>query len=142
MVEYISDVVFFYEKKLLMHDKVFDTLGRFRELQALYAASRTEPHLVTVPVMCCATTARLEAIDLERCRWEGVSRDESTAFGGLDALTAIAGHASSSPSAHSPFQQRCVSLARALGCRAEAPGWAGSHGRRHAKDKGLVSFTV
>jgi len=42
-------------------------------------------------VMRCATTARLEAIDLERCRWEGVSRDEITAFGGLDALTALAG---------------------------------------------------
>ena len=83
MVEYISDVVFFYEKELLMHNRVFDTLGRFRELQAPYAASRTEPHLVTVPVMRCATTARLEAIDLERCRWEGVTRDESTALGGL-----------------------------------------------------------
>ena len=74
-----------------MHNKVFDTLGRFREFQAPYAASRTEQHLVTAPVMRCATTARLEAINLERCRWEGVSRDEITAFGGLDALTALAG---------------------------------------------------
>jgi hypothetical protein len=71
-----------------MSHEVFDKLSRFREFQVQYAAFRTEQHLVTAPVMRCATTARLEAIDLERCRWKGVYRDEITAFGGLDALTA------------------------------------------------------
>jgi hypothetical protein len=91
MVEYNSKVIFFYEKELSMNNKVFDTLGWCRKLRAPYAASRTEPHLVTAPEMGCATTARLEAIALEPCQGEGVSRDEIPACESLDALTAPSG---------------------------------------------------
>ena len=66
-----------------MSNGVFYKLSPFREFQAQYAACRTEQHLVTAQVRRCATTAWLEAIALERCRWEGVSRDEITAFGVL-----------------------------------------------------------
>ncbi len=66
-----------------MRNEVFDTLSRVCEFQAQYAAFRTEQPLVTAQVMRCATTARLEAIALERCQWEGVSRDKITAFGVL-----------------------------------------------------------
>ena len=66
-----------------MGHEVFDTLNRVRELQAQYAACRAEQHCVTAQGMCCATTARLEAIDLERCRWEGVHRDEIKALESL-----------------------------------------------------------
>jgi hypothetical protein len=51
-----------------MSDEVFDKLSRFCEFQAQYAAFRTEQHLVTAQVIRYATTTRLEAIDLERCR--------------------------------------------------------------------------
>ena len=74
-----------------MSNEVFDRLTLFRDLQAQYAAFRAEQHFITAQVMCCATTARLEAIDLEQGRWAGVYRDEIAAFGGLDALTASAG---------------------------------------------------
>ena len=79
-----------------MSHEVFDTLNLIRDLQAQYAAFRAQQHFVTAHGMYCATTARLEAIALERCRWEGVSRDEITAFGGLDALTAQLSHAADS----------------------------------------------
>jgi hypothetical protein len=82
--------------------KVFDTLNLMRELQAQYAASRAQQHFIPAPGMGCVTTARVEAIALERCRWASVSRKEITACGGLDALTAPAGphgllHASAWP---------------------------------------------
>jgi hypothetical protein len=76
-----------------MSNGVFYKLISLREFQAQYVAFRTEQPLVTAQVRHCATTARLEAIAMERCRWEGVSRDEITAFGGLDALTAQLSHA-------------------------------------------------
>jgi len=65
--------------------------GQFRVLQAQYAAFITEQSIVTDQVISTATTARLEAIDLELCRWEGVHKDEIKAFGGTDAFTTPAG---------------------------------------------------
>jgi hypothetical protein len=61
--------------------------SRFRVLQAQYAAFITEQSIVTDQVISTATTARLEAIDLELFRWEGVHKDEIEAFGGIDAFT-------------------------------------------------------
>jgi hypothetical protein len=66
-----------------MHNEVFDTLSRLPEFQAQYTAFRTEQPLVTAQGIRCATTARPEAIALGRCRREGVSRVEITAFGVL-----------------------------------------------------------
>ena len=74
-----------------MHHKVFYKFSPSREFQAQYVAFRTEQPLVTAQVRRCATTAGLEAIALERCRWEGVSRVALTAFGGRDALIAPTG---------------------------------------------------
>jgi hypothetical protein len=73
-----------------MNDTVIEQLCRYRELQAQYEAFRTEQHLVNAHVISCATTARLEAIDLDRCRWEDVHRHEIKAFGGLDVFTPAA----------------------------------------------------
>jgi hypothetical protein len=56
--------------------------GGFRALQAQYAAFITEQYVVTDQVISAATTARLEAIDLDLFRWEGVHKDEIKAFGG------------------------------------------------------------
>jgi len=61
--------------------------SRFRVLQAQYAAFITEQSIVTDQVISTATTARLEAIDLELFRWEGVHKDEIKAFGGIDTFT-------------------------------------------------------
>jgi hypothetical protein len=116
-----------------MRNEVFYKLSPFREFQAQYAAFRTEQPLVTAQVRHCATTARLEAIALKRCRWEGVSRDAITAFRGRDALTAPV--EPRVPLSADPWPVSAVVYwsERALGCRAEAPGRAGSHGRRHAQ---------
>ena len=73
-----------------MSDTATEQLCRYRELQAQYEAFRTEQHLVTAHVISCATTARLEALDLERFRWEDVHRHEIKAFGGLDVFTPTA----------------------------------------------------
>ena len=73
-----------------MYNEVSTHSVGFREFQAPYAAFRTKQPLVTLSGMRCATSARLEAIVLERSRWGGVSRDAITAFGKLDALTAPA----------------------------------------------------
>jgi len=81
----------FYEKEISIRHEVFYKLSPFREFQAHYAAFRTKQPLVTAQVRRCATTAGLEAIALERCRWEGVSRVALTAFGGRDALIAPPG---------------------------------------------------
>ena len=69
-----------------MSNTALEQLSRYREFQVQYEAFRTEQHLVTAQVISCATTARLEAIDLERCRWEDLHRDEIKAFGGLDTF--------------------------------------------------------
>jgi hypothetical protein len=45
-----------------MSHEVFDTLNLIRDLQAQYAAFRAQQHFVTAHGLCCATTARLEAI--------------------------------------------------------------------------------
>jgi len=65
--------------------------GQFRALQAQYGAFITEQYVVTDHVISTATTARLEAMDLELCRWEGVHKDEIKAFGGIDTFTTHAG---------------------------------------------------
>lgn len=65
--------------------------NRFRELQAQYAVFITEQYVVTDQVISAATTERLEAIDLEMIRWEGVHKDEIKAFGGSDTFTTPAG---------------------------------------------------
>jgi hypothetical protein len=70
-----------------MSNTAIEQLCRYRELQAQYEAFRTEQHLVTAHVISCATTARLEAIDLERFRWEDGHRHEIKAFGGLNVFT-------------------------------------------------------
>lgn len=76
-----------------MNDTVIEQLCRYRELQAQYEAFRTEQHLVNAHVISCATTARLEAIDLDRCRWEDVHRHEIKAFGGWTCLRPPRGQA-------------------------------------------------
>ena len=65
--------------------------SRFRVLQAQYAAFITEQDVVTAQVISTATTARLEALDLELFRWEDVHKDEIKAFGGMDPFTTPAG---------------------------------------------------
>jgi tRNA/tmRNA/rRNA uracil-C5-methylase (TrmA/RlmC/RlmD family) len=70
---------------------MIDKGGRFRALQAQYAAFITEQDIVTDHVISTATTARLEALDLELCRWEDVHKDEIKACGGIGTFTAPAG---------------------------------------------------
>src|SRR5437763_16860941 len=108
----------------MRHD-VFYKLSPFREFQAQYAASRTEQPLVTGQVRRCATTARLEAIALKRCRWEGVSRDAITAFRGRDALTASVGPCVPLAADSWPVSAAVYWSGRARGCRAGAAGRAG-----------------
>ena len=70
-----------------MSHALIEKTGRFRMLQAQYAAFITEQSIVTDHVISTATTARLEAIDLELFRWERVHKDEIKAFGGIDTFT-------------------------------------------------------
>jgi hypothetical protein len=65
--------------------------GQFRALQAQYAAFIAEQDVVTDHVISTATTARLEALDLELFQWEDVHKDEIKAFGGIDTFTPPAG---------------------------------------------------
>jgi hypothetical protein len=74
-----------------MSNALIEKHNRFRVLQAQYAAFITEESIVTDQVISTATTARLEAIDLELFRWEGVHKDEIKAFGGIDTFTTPAG---------------------------------------------------
>jgi hypothetical protein len=74
-----------------MSNVMIDQGGQFRALQAQYAAFITEQDVVTDHVISTATTARLEALDLELCRWEDVHKDEIKACGGMDAFTVPAG---------------------------------------------------
>ncbi len=89
--------------------------SQFRVLQAQYAAFITEQYIVTDQVISAATTARLEAIDLELFRWEGVHKDEFKAFGGLDTFTTPAGPG--------------VPASTGLGSAAEVLYWAGASAR-------------
>ena len=74
-----------------MSNALIEKPSRFRALQAQYAAFITEQDVVTAHVISPATTARLEALDLELFRWEDVHKDEIKAFGGLDPFTTPAG---------------------------------------------------
>ena len=55
-----------------MSNAMIEKHSRLRMLQAQYAAFITEQYVVTDQVISTATTARLEAIDLEVFRWKGV----------------------------------------------------------------------
>jgi hypothetical protein len=70
-------------KETSMSHALSEKHSRFRVLQAQYAAFITEQSIVTDQVISTATTARLEAIDLELFRCEGVHKDEIKAFGGI-----------------------------------------------------------
>jgi hypothetical protein len=70
-----------------MSNAMLEKHSRFRMLQAQYAAFITEQSIVTDQVISAATTARLEALDLELFRWEGVHKDEIKAFGGVGTFT-------------------------------------------------------
>ena len=74
-----------------MSSALIEKPSQFRVLQAQYAVFITEQSIGTAQVISTATTARLEAIDLELCRWEGVHKDEIKAFGGIDTFTPPAG---------------------------------------------------
>jgi tRNA/tmRNA/rRNA uracil-C5-methylase (TrmA/RlmC/RlmD family) len=70
-----------------MSNVMIEKGGQFRALQAQYAAFIAEQDVVTDHVISTATTARLEALDLELFRWEDVHKDEIKAFGGIDTFT-------------------------------------------------------
>jgi hypothetical protein len=70
-----------------MRHEIIERLSRYRELREQYEAFVTEQHFVTDQVISSATTARLEEIDLEILRWEGVNHDEIKAFGGVGSFT-------------------------------------------------------
>jgi uncharacterized protein (UPF0218 family) len=74
-----------------MSNALIDKSGQFRALHAQYAAFITEQDVVTDHVISTATTARLEALDLELCRWEDVHKDEIKACGGIDSFMTPAG---------------------------------------------------
>jgi hypothetical protein len=74
-----------------MSNAMIEKCNQFRVLQAQYAAFITEQYVVTDQVISAATTARLEAIDLEMFQWEGVHKDEIKAFGGVDTFTTLSG---------------------------------------------------
>ena len=74
-----------------MSNALIEKSGQFRALHAQYAAFITEQDVVTDHVISTATTARLEALALELCRWEGVHKDEIKACGGIDTFTTPTG---------------------------------------------------
>jgi hypothetical protein len=98
-----------------MSNAMIEKGSQFRALQAQYAAFITEQSIVTDHVISRATTARLEAIDLELCRWEDVYKDEIKAFGGIDTFTTPAGSG--------------VLPSTGLGPTAGALHWAGASAR-------------
>ena len=59
-----------------MSNAIIEKGSQLRALQAQYAAFITEQYVVTDQVIGTATTAQLEAIDLELFRWEDVHKDE------------------------------------------------------------------
>ncbi len=69
--------------------------SRFRVLQAQYAAFITEQYIATDQVISAVTTARLEAIDLELGRWEGVP--PSTGLGPASGALRWAGASARNP---------------------------------------------
>ena len=74
-----------------MSNAILEKGRQLRVLQAHYAAFITAQDVVTAHVISPATTAQLEALDLELCRWEDVHKDEIKAFGGMDTFTTPAG---------------------------------------------------
>ena len=74
-----------------MSHAIIEKGSQLRALQAQYAAFITEQYVVTDQVIGTATTAQLEAIDLELFRWEDVHKDEIKAFGGIGTFTTPAG---------------------------------------------------
>jgi hypothetical protein len=78
-------------KETSMSNAMIEKGGQFRALQAQYRAFITEQDVVTNLVISTATTARLEALDLELCRWEDAHKDEIKAFGGIDTFMSPAG---------------------------------------------------
>src|SRR5690349_15055023 len=98
-----------------MSNALIEKHSRFRVLQAQYAAFITEQDIITDQAISAATTARLEALDLELCQWEGVHKDEIKAFGGVDTFTTPAGPG--------------VPSSTGLGPAAGAVHWAGASAR-------------
>ena len=74
-----------------MSNAMIEKGSQFRALQAQYRAFITEQDVVTDHVISTATTARLEALDLELCRWEDVHKDAIKAFGRIGTFTTPAG---------------------------------------------------
>jgi hypothetical protein len=74
-----------------MSNVMIEKGDQFRALQEQYAAFIAEQYVVTDQVISTATTARLEAIDLELCRWKDIHKDEIKACGGIDTFTTPAG---------------------------------------------------
>jgi hypothetical protein len=74
-----------------MSNAMIEKHSGFRVLHAQYAAFITEQSIVTDHVISTATTARLEVMDLELCRWEDGHKDEIKAFGGIGTFTTPAG---------------------------------------------------
>jgi len=74
-----------------MSNALIEKHSQFRVLQAQYGAFITEQDVVTDQVISTATTARLEALDLELFRWEDVHKDVIKAFGGIDTFMTPAG---------------------------------------------------
>jgi hypothetical protein len=70
-----------------MSHAIIEKGSQLRVLQAQYAAFIAEQDVVTDHVISTATTARLEALDLELFRWEDVHKDVIKAFGGIDTFT-------------------------------------------------------
>jgi hypothetical protein len=78
-------------KETSMSNTMSEKGGQFRALQAQYGAFITEQDVVTDLVISTATTARLEALDLELFRWEDVHKDVIKACGGIDTFMTPAG---------------------------------------------------
>lgn len=66
-----------------MSHAIFHKRNNLVELQAQYEPLVLEHDVVTDSVIASATTARIEASDLELIRWEAAYRSEIKAFEGL-----------------------------------------------------------
>jgi hypothetical protein len=66
-----------------MSDAILEKLSKFVELKAQYETLVLEQYVVTDQVIASATTARLEAIDLELVRWADAYKHEIRALEGL-----------------------------------------------------------
>ena len=66
-----------------MSDAILEKLSKFVDLKAQYEALVLEQYVVTDQVIAAATTARLEAIDLELRRWGDVYKHAIKVLEGL-----------------------------------------------------------